>query len=269
MGHIFDIHSARLYENWYQSPMGSRMELFFERFLAEYLKPQKQDRVIDIGCGAGNHLLYANKIGLSVTGIDASPYMIDLAKSRLGNRSELKKAYAEDIPFEDNEFDFAFLINTLELLDNPVKALREAGRVTNRKVFLIVFNRLSRHCQWRKFCGLIDKNIFSGTRTYSLWELKTLINEAYGPVPVQWQSEFCLPYFMRKLEAPFRIFCYLNRIPFGFVLGISITMRYTYKTDKLFLKEKIRQKKRPAVEGVHTVSNFYSGALENERSISL
>lgn len=258
MGHIFDIHSSRLYENWYQSPMGSRMESFFERLLTEYLKPEKQERVIDIGCGAGNHLIYANKIGLSVTGIDASPYMINLARDRLGNRSELKKAYAENIPFEDNEFDFALLINTLEFLDNPLQALREAGRVANRKVFIIVFNRFSRYCQWKRLCGLVNRNIFSKTRTYSFWAIKTLINEAYGPVPVQWQSEFCFPYFIGKCEAPLKKFHFLNHLPFGFVLGISVNIRYTFKTDKLFLKGEIRQRKSPAVEGVHTSSNFYS-----------
>ncbi|MFC1493879.1 class I SAM-dependent methyltransferase [Thermodesulfobacteriota bacterium] len=268
MGLIFDINSARLYENWYRSPMGSRMESFFERLLIEFLEPEKQQRVIDIGCGAGNHLIYANKIGLSVTGIDASPYMIDLARSRLGRRSEIKKAYAGELPFEDNEFDFAFLINTLEFLDNPLEALREAGRVASRKVFIIVFNRFATYCQWKKLSGLINKNIFPRIRTYSLWDIKALIYEAYGSAPIQWQSEAYLPDFIRKYKLPLKKFFSINHLPFGFILGISITLRYTYKTDKLSLKEKIRRRKSPVVEGVHTISNF-NGVLESERSISL
>jgi SAM-dependent methyltransferase len=242
------------------------MESFFEKLLDEFLVPDKQQRVIDIGCGAGNQLIYANKIGLSVTGIDASPYMIDLARNRLGSRFELKKAYAGELPFEDNEFDFAFFINTLEFLDDPLEALREAGRVTSRKVFIIVFNRFAWHCQWKRYCGLINKNIFSKTCTYSLWDLKTLIKKAYGSAPIQWQSEYNLPDF---IEIPLNKFFPINRLPFGFVLGISITLRYTYKTDKLSLKEKIRGRKGPAVEGVHTISNINNGAFESERSISI
>jgi SAM-dependent methyltransferase len=268
MGHIFDINSSRLYENWYRSPMGSRMESFFERLLNEFLLPEKQQRVIDIGCGAGNHLIHANKIGLSVTGIDASPYMIDLARRRLGSRFELKKAYAEELPFEDNEFDYAFLINTLEFLDNPLEALREAGRVASRKVFIIVFNRFGAYCQWKKFCGLINTNIFSKSGTYSLWDIKALINEAYGPVPLQWQSGYHFPDFIKNCELPFKKFS-ISRLPFGFILGISITLRYTYKTDKLLLKEKIGLRKSPSIETVHTTSNFKSGVFESERSISL
>ena len=52
-----------------------------------------------------------------------------------------------------------------------------------------------------------NKNIFSKTETYSLWDIKALINKAYGPVPLQWQSEYNLPDF---IESPLNNFFSIN-----------------------------------------------------------
>lgn len=255
MGLIFDIQSAKLYEKWCSSSKGLRMEAFFERLFTEFLKPKQYERVIDIGCGTGNHLLYPVKLGLSITGIDPSPYMLDLSRKRVGGRCELKKAYAEDIPYGDNEFDIAILINTLEFIDDPLKVLREAGRVAKREVFIIVFNSFSRYCRWEKINSLFYKNLFSNIRTFSLWKMKSLINQAYGSVPVRWRSEYLFPAFMNWLEIPFLKVFPVNHLPFGCLLGISVTLKYRYKTDNLFIKEKIPGGKRPVVEGIQSISN--------------
>ena len=248
MGHIFDIRLAKAYENWNRSPKGLRMESFIEKMILETLKPFKHESVIDIGCGSGNHLLLAHRFGMDITGIDASPYMLSLARDRLGNKCELKKANAEDIPYEDNEFDLAFLINTLEFLDNPLSVLEEAGRVAKKGIFIIIFNSASRYCRWQKICGMFRRNLFSHARPYSLWEIKRLIKKAYGPVPVTWQSEYLLSAFFNKLGIPL-----ISRgisMPFGYLIGISVTLKYRYKTDNLFLKEKIGRSKNPVMEGI-------------------
>ncbi len=248
MGHIFDIHLANSYENWSRSSKGLRMESFIEKMISETLKPFKHESVLDIGCGSGNHLLLARRLGMDITGIDASPYMISLARNRLGNQCELKKAKAEDIPYEDNEFDLAFLINTLEFLDDPLPVLEEAGRVAKRGIFIVIFNSMSRHCRWQKICGTFKSNLFSHARSYSLWGMKRLINKAYGSVPITWKSECLFPAFFKKIGIP-----PVSRsisMPFGYVIGISVTLKYRYKTDNLFIKEKIGRSKSPVMEGI-------------------
>ncbi len=249
MGHIFDIHLAKAYETWNRSPKGLRMEAFIEKMISENLKPFKHESVLDIGCGSGSHLQLARNRGLDITGIDASPYMISLARNRLGNQCELKKAKAEDIPFDDNEFDLVFMINTLEFLDDPLSALREAGRVAKRGIFIVTFNSISRYCRWQKICGLFSRNLFSYIRPYNLWEIKKLINRAYGPVPITWQSEYLIPALFKKIGSPFipgRI-----AMPFGYLIGISVTLKYRYKTDNLFIKKEISRSKGPVIEGVN------------------
>jgi len=125
--------------------------------------------VLDVGCGTGNHLLLFYRLGLDVTGLDASPYMLDIAKSRLGNKASFKIGCAEDLPFEDNEFDVTTFIITLEFLDNPLAALSEAGRVTKNKVFIGVLNGLSLECVCKKMYSLFSDSIFRETHLFTLW----------------------------------------------------------------------------------------------------
>ena len=257
MGHIFDIHLAKAYENWNRSPKGLRMGAFIENMISGTLKPFKHESVLDIGCGSGNHLLYASKLGLDITGIDASPYMITLARNRLGNGCELKKAYAEDIPYEDNQFDIVFLINTLEFLDDPLPVLEEAGRVAKRGIYIVFFNRISGYCHWKKMCGILSKNLFSCVKPYSLREIKKIIKKVYGPVPVTWQSEYLFPAFLKKIGFP--LIPHSFSLPFGYLVGISVILKYRYKTDNLVLKEKIGRNKSPVIEGAqisHSKSNM-------------
>lgn len=254
MGYIFDIHSARLYEEWYNSPRGMVLERFVERLVSELLVPIKHERVLDIGCGSGNHLLLLNKLGLNICGMDPSPYMLDLARKRLGDRCELKKGKAEDIPYDDNEFDYALLINTLEFLDNPIKALREAGRVARKKVLIVVINYLS----WSRVCdilnGIITRSLSRYIKSYNLWGLRSNVRKAYGPVPVSWQSAFMLRIFQNRQVESQSGLLRTNKWPLGYFIGLSVTIEYRIKTDNLPLKRRIENAERPIVGGVSPVS---------------
>lgn len=41
-----------------------------------------QGRVLDVGCGTGEHALLAARLGLTATGIDAAPTAIELARRK-------------------------------------------------------------------------------------------------------------------------------------------------------------------------------------------
>ena len=136
MGRVFDSTFARLYEQWLNSPEGISLDRLSTELIMRLLQPKRGERVLDIGCGTGNHLLIFYRMGLDVTGLDASAYMLDIARSRLGHRASLELGRAEDLPFDDNEFDITTLILTLEFLDDPLAALQEAGRVTRDRIFV-------------------------------------------------------------------------------------------------------------------------------------
>jgi ubiquinone/menaquinone biosynthesis C-methylase UbiE len=243
MGTIFDSHMAHVYESWYRSSAGRSIDRALEYLTPDLLDPNPGDRILDIGCGSGNHLIVFSKLRLNVNGVDASPYMISLARQRLGACCTLRTGMAEDLPFDDNEFDFASLINTLEFLEDPLSALREAGRVVRKGVFIGVINSLSWDGFSKKVQGYFGDLLFSHAKFYSLWRLKSLVHEAYGPVLVSWR---CIRLTHRQDQRPDR----LSRSPFGSLLAIYATMTHKMTTCNLPLKLRIKRAETPLVGGL-------------------
>jgi len=250
MGHIFDITSAKLFQSWYQSSQGKAMDEAINKSILTLLEPQRGERVLDIGCGEGNHLLYLGSLGLDINGIDASPYMISRARERLGDRCTLKTGVAEDLPFDDNEFDLAVFINTLEFLDNPMQALREAGRVAKRKVFIGAMNSLSWSCLSRKSAGLFRQSIFKHIRFYNIWELKTFVQMAYGNVPIAWRCAPGRSAVLGRMDRLMNERWNIQHCPFGSFLGLSATILYRTKTEQHPLKVRLKKAGQPIARGV-------------------
>lgn len=66
------------------------------------------ERVLDIGCGNGNHVMYFAEQGLSAAGIDISESAIDIARERANRRGldvELETGSAETLQWTDDTFD--------------------------------------------------------------------------------------------------------------------------------------------------------------------
>ena len=250
MGLIFDINSAELYTSWYQSHMGRAVEKSSEELILALLDPRPGQRVLDIGCGTGDNLIFFNKLGLDINGVDASPYMISRARERLGNRCSLKIGRAEDLPFDDNEFDLAVLINTLEFLDDPLQALREAGRVASGRVFIGVLNSLSWHCLFGKTKGLFRESLLSHVRFYNIWELKSYVQMVFGRAPMTWKCVQTWPPYIEKIERFLTDLWHLKHCPFGLFLGLEVTPVYRVKTDNLPLKIRLKKTKQSIADGV-------------------
>ena len=103
--------------------------------LADDCQVNKDTSVIDIACGKGTtSILLAEKYGCKVTGIDLSNDLIDYAKElarkrRLDARIDFRVGNALDLPFNDNEFDFAISQAILVLVPDKKRAIKEAFRV--------------------------------------------------------------------------------------------------------------------------------------------
>jgi ubiquinone/menaquinone biosynthesis C-methylase UbiE len=267
---IFDKNSAGFYESWRRSSQSRAIERSMEQLVLSLLDPEPGERVLDIGCGTGNHLLMFNKLGLNVSGVDASSYMVEEAKSRLGHRSAVKVGIAEDLPFDDNEFDVAVFINTLEFLDNPLLALREAGRVAGRKVFIGVLNSLSWNGILKRIQGYFGDPLFGQATFYNLWQIKSLFRLAYGNVPISWECIKIIPSFIEEMIPFGRGFSGRKHSPFGFFLGLAATLVYRIKTDNLPLKVRFKTAGQSLISA-RTLEelNRSKGVQRDERGLSL
>ena len=104
--------------------------------LLDLLNIQKEDDVLDLGCGPG-HLTEQIRVITDgrVVGADKYPGMISQAKSRGNKDIEFLASAAEEITFE-NEFDIIFsnsafhwFINPRKALENCFKALKPGGKL--------------------------------------------------------------------------------------------------------------------------------------------
>ena len=99
---------------------------------------------------------------------------------QFGHRVEFYRGVAEDLPFDDNSFNHASLVTTLEFVEDPVKAISEACRVAKDRIFLGVLNRYALKGIERRLRGIFHHTIYNRARFYSVWELKYMIREILG-----------------------------------------------------------------------------------------
>jgi protein-L-isoaspartate(D-aspartate) O-methyltransferase len=119
--------------------MPGRWEKVAKAMVDHYgLKPG--DKILDIGCGKGFLLYDFTKVlpGLEVHGIDISQYAIDNCKEEI--RERVQVANSIELPFEDNEFDFVYSLNTFHNLHcyDLEKALLEMNRVAKKNKYICV-----------------------------------------------------------------------------------------------------------------------------------
>lgn len=91
--------------------------------------------ILDAGCGTGQTAAYLyQQYKAKVTGLEINPIMIEKAKfrfQRLQLPIQLIHGSIEEIPFEDNTFDFILSESVLAFVNKP-KALKEFFRVLKK-----------------------------------------------------------------------------------------------------------------------------------------
>lgn len=101
---------------------------------------QASDSVLDVACGFGNTAITARMLGAKVTGIDITPKLLTLAKEeeKIAGISgiEWKEGDAENLPYEDESFDF--VLSTFGHIFAPnqelagkemIRVLKKGGRL--------------------------------------------------------------------------------------------------------------------------------------------
>jgi SAM-dependent methyltransferase len=84
--------------------------------LAAAMREQGMRRVLDLGCGAGRHLVFLARQGFEMYGTDIDPYGLAHARSWLeqeGLSAHLAVADMEDLPYPDGFFDAVISTNVI------------------------------------------------------------------------------------------------------------------------------------------------------------
>lgn len=103
-------------------------------------------RFFDAGCGSGGASVIATRRGAVVTGLDATPELVEIAQARMPE-SEFHVGELEDLPYEDGRFDVIFAANAVQFTYDPAKTLSEFKRVLapQGRAVVAVFTSIERN----------------------------------------------------------------------------------------------------------------------------
>lgn len=201
-----------------------------KELVLDLIAPLAGERLLDIGCGTGNNLQIFNEKWCSLTGIDSSADMLEVARQKYGDRAELILADSRDIPFSDNEFDIVTIINFLEIADDPQKVIEEAIRVCRGRVFIGFLNNYSFFGTRQSLKEAFGFRLSQKMRFFSFREIRNMVKDSLDDTIIQWGSVIYFPSIVydifKELEEVFP----LRKNPFGAFVGLTFPIKYTYRT---------------------------------------
>jgi SAM-dependent methyltransferase len=245
MGYVFNFQDAQAYAQSLLDHRNRSMIDLESQLMINLLKPCPGESVLDIGCGTGISIEPLLARGLNVTGIDPSQYMLDLASETLGQKADLYRGFAEDLPFDDNSFNHATFFTTLEFVDDPAKALEEACRVAKDRVFIGFLNSYALKGIQRRLQGIFKSTLFNKARFYSVWELKALVRSMAGSVPIEWRTVLQLTNAKGKLTHAFEQSEFVQRCPFGAFAGLVVTLVPRFRTRPMTMRYRPKKNNSP------------------------
>ena len=236
MGYIFDFNTARAFDQWIQSPKIQRIVTLENRLMLQMLNPSRGKTLLEVGCGSGVGLLPFIEKGVLVTGMDPSPYMLDIARARVGQRADLHRGAGEDLPFEDNSFHYVCINTTLEFVENPHAVLAEACRVAKHKVYVGILNRYALGGHRRRIRRLFKEKPSAPLNHFGVGDIKRILHQLLGTVPVYARHTCHFPVPWTGVTRWMEQYPLMQLCPFGAYAGIIALLIPRFKTTPISLE---------------------------------
>lgn len=199
--------------------------------------PHGGERLLDIGCGAGDNLRLFRQKGCLVTGFDSSAANIDACGKRLENRAELHAGNPEELPFSDNEFDIVTMVASLEYMQNPALALAEAIRVCRGRIFLGLMNCYSIIGLQGRLPSLFSVQTKEKAHYFHLPSVSGMVRQNLPGVRIAWGSVIFLPWGFYEAAARIEEQIPVMKNPFGAFIGLSFSVTFSFITIQDVIKK--------------------------------
>lgn len=265
MSFILDHKQADIIEARLQTK-GGRIERNLEISLMwKMLSPIALERALDIGCGLGLDMLFLESKGIDCTGVDLSISMVERTRKRLKRIEGIYQCDGKSLDFEDNTFDLCILNHTLEFCDNPGAVLREAVRVTRRRIYVGLLNPFSFSGYYRKCLSPAWSSIDRKITLISPWRIQRMLKNVCGSKNIYKKKSvaisplWLLPYLinLEKLKP-------LQMTWFGSYFAATLDLAYTLRVRPQRIK--IPEFKKELVE--NTAQSSSNMIKESEENIS-
>jgi SAM-dependent methyltransferase len=163
----FEKHAKR-YEEWFEA---NRWVYEAELRALKAMLPLV-GKGVEIGVGTGR---FAEPLGIKI-GVEPSKRMRQIAEKR---GIQVVGGTAEEIPFDDDCFDFVLMVTTICFVDDVDRALVEAHRVLSHKGCLIVAFVDRKSLVGQTYLDCLDENLFYKEATFfSVDEIVELMDKA-------------------------------------------------------------------------------------------
>lgn len=139
----------------------------------------KEDLILDVGCGNGERSLEMSKIAKEVVAFDIDEKSLREAKKkqqqRVKNLKFLKIDANKKLPFKDNLFDLVLCQDVLEHVKDYRKTTREVIRVLKKRgLFLLTLP--NKETSWKRLKKAAGQFWFSDRGHVKEWDLKEIEN---------------------------------------------------------------------------------------------
>lgn len=214
---------ASSYDRWYHSPEGKYIDAQENELFLRLVRPEKGQSILEVGCGTGHNVVFFQRLGLKVAGVEPSAAMLNIATARCGGGVDLCPGDAGALIFPDNSFDIVAIITALEFMPDPDGALKEAFRTSRKTVYLGILNSVSIIGISRRIKSLFRKSIYREAHFYSIWDIKRMVRNAAPGVSIEWGSALFFPWGWHHLFGGLDRALSFHRNLFGAFLGIKLT----------------------------------------------
>ncbi len=248
---------------WSRREPGRSLLTLQKRLLEGLWSPPQPHRVLQIGGANASFLEWFTAGGHQVTALEPSLRVREWLRTRLPPRVDLAQGGADDLPYNDNDFDTVAIIHALESATDPRRIIGEAGRVARRHVLLLTCNPYSISGCYQAVKSWWRLRDGQRPSQYSLFGVKRLLGETcYGGCSVSWASGPILPVWTIRYLGQWEGCRWLRHHPFGHYLALRIDLHYTFRA----LQDPLLQKSPGTPKPVHLRTSLLEHARRRENS---